>query len=64
MKWLKDFFKISPYFQITPSFFQLDENKEYTLPELIEILKTEDITVGTGNAIVLKILDELVKSKD
>ena len=57
MNWFKEFFK-------TPTYFELDEKKEYTLPELIEILKTENITIGTGNAIVLKILDEIVKSKD
>ncbi len=57
MNWIKNFFS-------GPEFFQLDHQKEYQLQELIEILKCEHISVGTGNTIVLKILDELVKKHE
>lgn len=57
MGWLKDFFK-------TPNYFTLEPEKDYSLLELIEILKTKNLTLGEGNAIVLKILEELVKKDE
>jgi len=54
---LKEFFK-------GPEYFTLEKEREYALSELIEILKTKDVTPATGNAIVLKILDALVKNHE
>ena len=45
-------------------FFELDDKKHYELHELIEILKNENVSVATGNSIVLTILDELVKKHE
>jgi len=57
VNWIKKLFSDYRY-------FELEENKEYTLKELIEILKVETLSIGTGNRIVLKILDELVKKHE
>ena len=57
MNWLN-------YLFCSPKFFELDDKKHYELNELIEILKNENVTVGTGNSIVLTILDELVKKHE
>jgi hypothetical protein len=57
VNWIKDFFS-------TDDFFELDNKKEYELEELIQILKHKKLTMGTGNSIVLKILEELVKKHE
>ncbi len=57
MNWIK-------YFFFSPKFFELDNKKQYELHELIQILKNEKISIGMANAIILKIIDELVKKHE
>jgi len=54
MGWIKEFF-------CGPKYFDFDNKKEYTITELMCILNREDLTLGTGNAIVRLILEALVK---
>lgn len=60
MNWIKYFFS-SPKFFFE---FKFDDKKEYELKELIQLLKNTEMSVGTGNTIVLKILEELVKKHE
>lgn len=42
-----------------PDFFELDPNREYTNKELFNILENENLTLSTGNAIMLSILKRM-----
>lgn len=59
-KWIKSFFDLWP----STSLFYIEEDKEYTLRQLVDILKTKDVSPQQGNRIILKILDKLVKTHE
>lgn len=59
MGFWKQFFSLE-----RPKLDSIDKEKNYTLSELIDILKTKTLTVGDGNQLVLKILEELVKDHE
>lgn len=54
-KWIKE------QFTTEDIFFELDKSKEYTDDELIEIISTKILRIGTGNLITLKLLKNLNK---
>lgn len=53
IKWIK-----SPFYH-NNTFFEFDENRYYSTKELIKILQNENLSLGTGNAIVLVIICRL-----
>ncbi len=54
---LRNFFKLYP----ENNFYKLDADKDYTKDELINILKNEDLSIGSGNAIVLFLIESMYK---
>ncbi len=56
-KFLRSFFSVLN----GPTFFEIDPKKIYSKEDLINILKTQDLSVGQGNAIVLYLLETMNK---
>lgn len=55
-EWLQQFFGLYDYSQ---DFFKFDENREYSNQEILEALRTEQLTLETGNAAVWVLLSRM-----